>query len=233
MANVLARGNRDNPWRQWRRLENWLKTGQVCVIDGANGTEIQRRGGKPAETFSSGTSGLARPDICQEVHEAYLDAGADVIITHTYSSNRNVMTPSGNGDRTSECIMACAAIARRATTVHVAKHASKLAHASSAANAAAAQAVEAAAMSSARLTTSDTSNETAKTLADAAVKATQVAEESTASARRAMLEVQACCAAAQAAAEVARDASEGEPLHSAAPPLTAPHRCPTAQLFQS
>jgi len=197
------------------------------VIDGANGTEIQRRGGKPAETFSSGTSALARPDICQEVHEAYLEAGADIIITHSYSSNRNVMTPSGNGDRTCECILACAAIARRATTVHVAKYASKLAHAAAAANAQAAQAVESAAMSAARLTTSETSNQTAATLANAAVEATALAELCTDRARRAMLEVQACAAAAKAAAEVARDASEGEPLHSAAPPLSAPPPVPT------
>ena len=74
--------------------------------------ELQRRGGKPAETFSSGTSALARPDLCQEVHEAYLDAGADIILTHSYSSNRNVMTPSGNGERACECILSCAAIAR-------------------------------------------------------------------------------------------------------------------------
>lgn len=91
------------------------------MIDGANGTELQRRGGKPAETFSSGTSALARPDLCQEVHEVYLDSGADIIITHSYSANRNVMTPSGNGERACECILNAAALARRATAVHVSK----------------------------------------------------------------------------------------------------------------
>ena len=60
-------------WSQWARLESFFGSGQVClchattsvhviicrtnsiqvcVIDGANGTEIQKRGGKAAETFS-------------------------------------------------------------------------------------------------------------------------------------------------------------------------------------
>merc|ERR1740122_530149 len=51
-SDNLAKGARDHPWRQWRRLEEFFATGQVCIIDGANGTEIQRRGGRPAETFS-------------------------------------------------------------------------------------------------------------------------------------------------------------------------------------
>ena len=41
---MLAAGARDHPWRQWRRLEQWFKTGQVCVIDGANGTELAKKG---------------------------------------------------------------------------------------------------------------------------------------------------------------------------------------------
>ena len=122
-----------------RHRTSFFATGQVCIIDGANGTEIQKRGGKPAETFSSGTAAIMRPDLCQEVHEAYLESGADIIMTHTYSANRNVMTPSGNGDRSTECILAAAAIARRATAVHAAKHAAKLAHLAAAAHASAAQ----------------------------------------------------------------------------------------------
>ena len=139
MDPTVRPGARQHPWKQWKRLEKFFTTGQVCVIDGANGTEIQLRGGKPAETFSSGTSAIMRPDLCQEVHEAYLESGADIIISHTYSSNRNVMTASGYGDRATECILAAAAIARRATAVHAAKHAAKLAHAAAAAHASAAQ----------------------------------------------------------------------------------------------
>jgi len=137
------------------------------------------------------------------------------------------MTPSGNGERACECILSCAAIARRATVVHVAKHAAKLAHAAAASNAAAAQAVEASAMSAARLTTSGASNEVAVTTANAAVEATKQAADVTAQAARAMKEVHACSAAAKAAAAAARAASEGEQLINAAPPVAPPPAVPT------
>jgi len=220
-------GTRDQPWSQFRRLEKFFKTGQVCVIDGANGTEIQRRGGKPAETFSSGTAALTRPDLCQEVHEAYLDSGADVIITHSYSSNSNVMASSGNGDRVVECILSAAALARRATLVHAAKHAAKLAHAAAASNAAANQAVQACAMSTARMSTSGPSNDVAESTSQAGVVATQHASDLAAQSVIAMREVACCAAAAAAAAAAASAASEGEEVKMIDPPTEAPAPVPT------
>jgi len=219
-------GTRDQPWSQFRRLEKFFKTGQVCVIDGANGTEIQRRGGKPAETFSSGTAALTRPDLCQEVHEAYLDSGADVIITHSYSSNSNVMASSGNGDRVVECILSAAALARRATLVHAAKHAAKLAHAAAASNAAANQAVQACAMSTARMSTSGPSNDVAESTSQAGVVATQHASDLAAQSVIAMREVACCAAAAAAAAAAASAASEGEEVKMIDPPTEAPAPVP-------
>merc|ERR1740129_2122897 len=211
------------PWRQWRRLEEFFATGQVCIIDGANGTEIQRRGGRPAETFSSGTAPLARPDLCQEVHEAYLAAGADVIITHSYSSNRNVMSPSGNGGRVHECILAAAAIARRATLNHLAIHASQMCQNAAASSSTAAHAAAAAATSAARSTTSSSTNAGALMSAQSAVVAAQLASEASAAALHAIQEVHACADAASAAAAAALAASEGEPLPEAVSPVVPSH----------
>ena len=209
-------GHRDRrkQWAQWGRLKRFLRTGQVAVIDGANGTELQRLGGKPAETFSSGTAALARPDLCQEVHETYLDSGADIIITHSYSSNRNVMSASGNGDRCTECIISCAALARRATAVHCAKHAAKLAHAATLAQQSAAQAVDACTTSLARASTSAASNAAADTAAAAAIKATGLSHDLIVESQRAMQEVHSAAARADAAAALCRAASEGEKLPS-------------------
>lgn len=197
----------------------------MAVVDGANGTELQRLGGKPAETFSSGTSALARPDLCQEVHETYLDSGADIIITHSYSSNRNVMSSSGNGDRACECILSCAAIARRATAVHSAKHASKLTHAASLAQQAGAQAVEACTTAVARVSSSAGSNENAGSAAVAAQRATSLSMELVENSHRAMQEVISTAARANAAAALCRAASEGEQL----PAFSAPPEYPDAR----
>lgn len=221
-SSNLARGARDHPWRQLERLNKFLATKQVCIIDGANGTEIQRRGGKPAETFFSGTAALMRPDLCQEVHEAYLEAGADIIITHSYSSNGNVMSPSGNGGRVGECILYAASLARRAVLNHVTSYAMKVANEASAHNTLAAQAAASAATAAARATTSMTSNSGASASAQAALSTAELASVSSNTLVHTMKEVQACAAAAEAASAAALAASEGEPIPDLGPPVVPP-----------
>ncbi|MBN2569658.1 MAG: homocysteine S-methyltransferase family protein, partial [Deltaproteobacteria bacterium] len=58
---------------------------RVVVLDGAMGTELQRRG------MPSGVSPeawcLENTRVTQDIHEAYLDAGADVIYTCTFGGN--------------------------------------------------------------------------------------------------------------------------------------------------
>jgi methionine synthase I (cobalamin-dependent) len=34
---------------------------------------------------------LFEPDVVTQVHKLYIDAGADIIITNAYATNRNVM----------------------------------------------------------------------------------------------------------------------------------------------
>ena len=207
-------------WEQWERLQTFLNTGQVCVIDGANGTEIQRRGGG-TETFESGTAALQRPDLCQEVHMSYLENGADILITNSYSANRNVMTPSGNGDRASECIISSAAIARRASAAHIADRARTVSMDAALSNQAASQAVNYAATSAARATTSLGSNEGSEMSLQAAVDACNHASEMTALSLHAAREAHVSAAAANAAAKAAMADSEGK-LFDAVKPLRGP-----------
>jgi len=74
---------------------------RILLLDGAMGTMIQRYG--LTEQDFRGTRfadhardlkgdneilGLTRPDVIREVHEQYLAAGADILETNTFSSNR-------------------------------------------------------------------------------------------------------------------------------------------------
>lgn len=72
----------------------------ILVMDGAMGTMIQRYGlsekdfrGDRFENHSINLKGnndilsLVRPDIIQSIHKAYLEAGADIIETNTFSAN--------------------------------------------------------------------------------------------------------------------------------------------------
>ena len=71
---------------------------RVLVIDGAMGTMIQARGlserdfrGERFRDWSQDLKGnndllsLTRPDIIREIHEEYLESGADMIETNTFN----------------------------------------------------------------------------------------------------------------------------------------------------
>ncbi|MDE6638695.1 MAG: homocysteine S-methyltransferase family protein, partial [Muribaculaceae bacterium] len=73
---------------------------RVLVLDGAMGTMIQRYSlteddfrGTRFENHPSRLSGcndilcLTRPEILEEIHKAYIDAGADIISTDTFNAN--------------------------------------------------------------------------------------------------------------------------------------------------
>ncbi|WP_025769732.1 homocysteine S-methyltransferase family protein [Thioalkalivibrio sp. HK1] len=81
------------------RIESRLQSGQCVVIDGATGTELERRGAKMHDQVWCATATETSPEILADVHEDYIRAGAQVIITNTFSTNRNMLDPAGLGDR--------------------------------------------------------------------------------------------------------------------------------------
>ena len=60
-------------------LENELKA-RVLRLDGAMGTQIQQYGLQPGEDLN-----LSRPDVIKAIHQAYIDAGADIIETNSFN----------------------------------------------------------------------------------------------------------------------------------------------------
>ena len=74
-----------------------LAAGGVLVIDGGMGTELQRRGVPMDEVVWSGAAVLSNPDVVRTVHEDYIRAGADVIITNTFGSTRQMLGGAGLG----------------------------------------------------------------------------------------------------------------------------------------
>ena len=65
-----------------------LEADQIVLIDGATGTELQRRGVPMHKVAWSGAAVLTHPDAVRETHEDYIRAGAKVIITNTFGSTR-------------------------------------------------------------------------------------------------------------------------------------------------
>lgn len=58
---------------------------QILFFDGAMGTILQEKGLLPGQAPELWN--LEHPDVICEIHSAYLDAGADIIITNTFGAN--------------------------------------------------------------------------------------------------------------------------------------------------
>ena len=84
----------------YESLEARWARGQVTVMDGGIGSELQAMGYPPAEgdepkegaNFTWGAMALYdAPDIVKAMHRRYVDAGADILLTDTFLFHRCVM----------------------------------------------------------------------------------------------------------------------------------------------
>ncbi|HYV37790.1 MAG TPA: homocysteine S-methyltransferase family protein [Gemmataceae bacterium] len=62
-----------------------LHSGRVLLMDGAMGSELQRAGMQPGECYELWN--LTHPDRVLAIHQAYVDAGAEVLLTNTFQAN--------------------------------------------------------------------------------------------------------------------------------------------------
>ncbi len=86
------------------------------ILDGATGTELNRRGVDTGLPLWSAKALTNERDaaILQNIHEDYLRAGAHIISTNTFRTNRRALAPSGNADRALELTRRAVDIARAA-----------------------------------------------------------------------------------------------------------------------
>ena len=93
---------------------------RILVLDGAMGTAIQalrpdRRRLRRAELEGCNEHlVLTRPDVIEQIHRGYLDAGADIIETDTFGGTRIVLAEYGLQDKVYEINLAAAQLAREA-----------------------------------------------------------------------------------------------------------------------
>ena len=76
-------------------LDEKIAHGGVIVLDGATGTEIERLGGEMDSAAWCAVANMNHPEKVQQVHEAYVRAGADVITTNTFATCRHVLAGTG------------------------------------------------------------------------------------------------------------------------------------------
>jgi S-methylmethionine-dependent homocysteine/selenocysteine methylase len=84
------------------KLAECLARGDVILLDGGTGTELERRGVPMDRQAWSATANLTHPDVVRGVHEDYIRAGADVVITNTFATARCHLEAAGLGERVAE-----------------------------------------------------------------------------------------------------------------------------------
>ena len=97
---------------EYAELAAGLAAGGRFVLDGAIGTELNRRGA--SLDLWAGLANVERPDLVLAVHEDYLAVGADVISANTFGCSEPRLAAFGAGERMEELNRAAVALAREA-----------------------------------------------------------------------------------------------------------------------
>ena len=105
---------------------------RILILDGAMGTKIQSEG-LTAESYHQGLFAgwpvslvgnndvlcLTAPNVIRRIHEDYIEAGADIITTNTFSANRISQKEYGCEEQAREMALAGARIARQAADAFI------------------------------------------------------------------------------------------------------------------
>src|SRR5438874_559772 len=93
-------------------LRDLLNDGKVHVLDGAMGTMLYSKGFLLNVCYDE--LNLKQPKLVQEVHEAYVRAGAEILETNTFGANPLKLKSFGLGDETEQINQAAVGLARAA-----------------------------------------------------------------------------------------------------------------------
>ncbi|MFQ5874914.1 MAG: homocysteine S-methyltransferase family protein, partial [Dehalococcoidia bacterium] len=92
-----------------RSIVDRINAGEVLVLDGGTGSEIQRRGvsvdkGASAESLGvwSAAANLDAPDVVRQIHEDYLNAGAEIVTSNNFYTSRPRLAKIGEEHRWEE-----------------------------------------------------------------------------------------------------------------------------------
>ncbi len=80
-------------------LHERLKQGEVIIMDGGTGTEMEKRGVPMIEKGWCASSTLTHPGTLRQIHEDYVRAGAEIIITNTFATSQHVLNVCGLSDQ--------------------------------------------------------------------------------------------------------------------------------------
>lgn len=82
----------------YEQLKHRIENGDVIILDGAIGTELQSMGVPMHPAAWCGPGNYTHPSTVRQMHERYISAGADIITTNTFNTIRPALEASGYPD---------------------------------------------------------------------------------------------------------------------------------------
>jgi homocysteine S-methyltransferase len=105
-------------------IRQLLRDGQRMLLDGATGSELQRRGVDLSRGVSEADGGTLgawsatalddAPEVVRAIHEDYLRVGANIVTANSYNTNRGQLASVGLADRSAELSAKAVGLAREA-----------------------------------------------------------------------------------------------------------------------
>ena len=85
----------------FEKMQARLAAGETVLMDGGMGSEFDRRGMTNPTTWSGGPM-LTHPELVRDIHQEYIESGAEIIITNTFSTGRDVLDQVDLGDKVAQ-----------------------------------------------------------------------------------------------------------------------------------
>jgi S-methylmethionine-dependent homocysteine/selenocysteine methylase len=101
------------------RLRTRLRGAAPLILDGANGTELERRGVHTGLPLWSSHALLDAPEVVLAIHADYARAGAEILTANTFRTQRRVLERAGIAGRAAELTERAVALARAGATERV------------------------------------------------------------------------------------------------------------------
>jgi S-methylmethionine-dependent homocysteine/selenocysteine methylase len=98
-------------------MTDWLerlRAGPALLLDGATGTELERRGAESVLPLWSAHALLHDPALVERIHTDYLEAGAELLTANTFRTQRRTLERGGIGERAAQLTAEAVALARSA-----------------------------------------------------------------------------------------------------------------------
>jgi S-methylmethionine-dependent homocysteine/selenocysteine methylase len=90
-----------------------LHSGPPLLMDGATGTELERRGARCELPLWSARALVEQPELVRRIHEDYVAAGAELLTANTFRTQRRVLSRAGLAERAAGLTGLAVEIARR------------------------------------------------------------------------------------------------------------------------